>query len=95
MFHDTQRSVPNARTLRINAALSPVLGFMRIAPLVPVADDPEEFEAIVDPLICLAIAWNAVKLLGPLSSALTASTMPAPQWLEGLSWRQYTQIGVV
>ena len=42
------------------------------------------------PLSCIARAWNAAKLLGPLSTALTENTMPWPQWVACL---QYTQIG--
>lgn len=44
------------------------------------------------PFCCLAAAWKAPKLFGPVSTALTLKTMPEPQWLPCL---QYAQIGAV
>jgi len=60
----------------------------RPAPFTPVegaaVEEGAALEPVGDPavpLICLARAWKAEKLLLPLSTALMAKTMPPPQWL--------------
>jgi len=46
-------------------------------------DDGVDDDAVVDdavvPFCCFAAAWNAAKLLGPDSTALTLKTIPEPQ----------------
>jgi hypothetical protein len=51
--------------------------------------------AVPVPLSCSATLLNAVKLRAELSTALIAKTIPAPQWLKGVFWAQYAQIGAV
>ena len=52
---------------------------------MPTAPESAELEPVVldvkeVPLRDLASAVKAVKFLGPSATALTAKTMPAPQW---------------
>lgn len=69
-----------------------------IAPLAVFPDAVEEEPAAellaVDdvPFCALAAAWNAAKLLGPVSTAFALNTIPEPQCPACL---QYAQIGVV
>lgn len=47
---------------------------------VDVLEDDVAVEDVVDvPLSWIALAWNASKLFGPASTALTEKTMPCPQ----------------
>lgn len=60
---------------------------------VPVADAAAvDAEAVTVPFCAFAAAWNAPKLFGPVSIALTLKTIPEPQWLACL---QYAHIGAV
>lgn len=47
----------------------------------PGADDEPEADTAFVPLSSIASSWNALKLRGLSATALTAKTMPMPQWL--------------
>ena len=46
-------------------------------------DVEEELVVVFVPFCAFAAAWNAVKFLVPLSTALIAMTIPIPQWSTG------------
>lgn len=70
-----------ANTANTEPMLNAILAPSATTPLLDGALDEGGAVEFV-PFNCIARDWNAAKLLFEVATALTANTMPAPQWLE-------------
>jgi len=69
-----------------------ILALLLLDELVVAVAEAALLDAVVVPFCAFAAAWNASKVLEPLSTALTLKTIPEPQWPACL---QYAHIGAV